>query len=44
MAELELRLSVLHPEARNAEVVIGLRRIDAKHEALPESRYPLIAQ
>ena len=36
MAELELRHPVLHPEARNLEVVIGLRWIDAQHEALPD--------
>ena len=35
MAELELRLPILHPEASDAEVVIGFHRINAKHEALP---------
>ena len=35
MAELKLRLSILHPETCDAEVVIGFRQIGAKHEALP---------
>ena len=36
MTELELGLPILHPETRNLEVVIGFRRIDAQHEALPD--------
>ena len=36
MAELELRRPVLHPEARYLEVVVGFRRIDAQHKALPD--------
>ena len=35
MAELELRHSALHPEPRNLEVVISIRRIYAKHKAFP---------
>ena len=35
MTELELRLSILHPETRYLEVVIDFRRIYAQHEALP---------
>jgi hypothetical protein len=34
MAEFELRLTALYPEARYLEIVINFRRIDAQHEAL----------